>query len=91
MIALLAAAAALAVIGYIVLPGELAMQLGAGGEKANVMRKPVALLIPFLLTSVFAVLYGNAGDRHDQWKYFVISLLGLLAYAFTFVVNLWVA
>lgn len=88
MYALLALAAALAVIGYLTLPEELTMQLSFGGTPVNRMSKPVGLLLPFGLTSVFALLFGRAEARADQWKYFIISLVGLLVYGFTFAVNL---
>lgn len=88
MVALLVLAAALAAIGYLVLPDRLVMQLTFSGEAGNTMNKPLGLLLPFALTSVFAVLQGNADDRRDQWKYFFVSVIGLVVYGFTFAVNL---
>lgn len=85
---LLILASALAVIGYFVLPDPLVMQFTSAGEAGTTMGKPIGLVLSFALTAVFAVLYGSSEQRNDQWKYFTLSCIGLLAFAFIYIINL---
>lgn len=52
-----AVSAVLMIIGFIVLPNTLVVQLTAGGEVGNTMSKLFGLLIPFALTVIFSFLF----------------------------------
>ncbi len=87
-ILLIVVAAALGVIGLIVLPERLIMQLSIGGQATNTMSKPLGLLMPFALTVVPAVIFAAAKKPGEQSKCLVVSVVGVVAFIFTFAVNL---
>lgn len=86
MAALLSAAVLAAVIGFIVLPETLVMQLSANGQAANTMIKPVGLLIPFAITAIFAVMFFRNEPANP--KLLVGSIVGIVAFILTFAFNL---
>ncbi|MEG1548762.1 MAG: hypothetical protein RRZ71_08630 [Clostridia bacterium] len=83
MIAIIAAAVVMSVIGYIILPVKLAMHIPNSTDYMATMPKPVGLVIPLAISVTFAVLY-NKGES----KNLLISLVGLLIFALTFIFNL---
>ena len=81
--AILLIAVALFVLGMIVLPDTIVMQVQADGSAATTMPKLIGLLIPLALSGVFAVLYYKNGTG----KSLLVSLIGLAAFGLTFFFN----
>ncbi|MHC1696147.1 MAG: DUF2627 family protein [Eubacteriales bacterium] len=75
----------LAVLGYIILPDTLVMQITSSGESGTTLPKAVGLILPLLLSVVFAVLFYV---KQDNKKHLLTALIGLLIYAFIFFFNL---
>jgi hypothetical protein len=73
----------LAVIGWIVLPDTLVLQVTMSGAAGTTLPKPAGLAIPLLVSSVFAVLYYLREDK----KNLLISVIGLAIYIPTFLMN----
>ena len=82
--AMLLASAALAVIGILLLPDTLTMQITVSGEGGTKLPKLAGLAIPFILSTVFPVLFYINGGKKNLF----ISAVGFAFYAFTFIVNL---
>ncbi len=59
----------------IVLPDMVVVQMDAYGNASNVMPKMLAVIIPFGISTIFAVLYRNS---RGSLKYLIISILGLV-------------
>jgi hypothetical protein len=76
-------AVALFVLGMIVLPDTLVMQMKTNGAAGTTLPKLIGLLIPLALSAVFAVLYykGNKGNN------LLVAVIGLLAFGLTFFFN----
>lgn len=74
----------LTIVGYIVLPDNLVMQVTVGGAASNTMPKILGLLVPFGLSSIFAVVYYKTGTV----KNLIISVVGLLSYILVYIFNL---
>ena len=85
-ILIITAGIALFIIGYIMLPQNLVMQITSSGQDANIMPKPIGLLIPLAVNVIFAVFYYKKEEA--QTKYLLLSLLGFAVYALTFIFNL---
>lgn len=84
-ICIIAAAVILAVVAFIVLPETLVVQINTAGQPGNTMPKIIGILIPFLFTAIFAVLYlKHENDRKSFW----LALLGIVLYALLFIFNL---
>ncbi len=83
-IAIIAISIILTIIGYIVLPETLIIQITASGQAGNTASKALGLLVPLGLSCVFAVLY----YIRESYKDLFISVIGLLTYIFVFVFNL---
>lgn len=86
-IIIIAVSVALAVIGYIILPDMLVVQLHADGSAGNTFAKPFGLLIPFAMSVIFSLFYMKS-DGHERYKHLVISIVGIAMYVFIFIVNL---
>ncbi len=78
--------AALAVIGYIILPDMLIVQLRADGSVGNTLAKPLGLLIPLAISVIFSVLYMKNDTKPN--KHLAISIVGIAIYGFIFIMNL---
>lgn len=78
---------ALAVIGYIILPDMLIVQLRVDGSAGNTLAKPLGLLIPLAMSVVFSFLYMKS-DTKERYKHLVISLIGIAIYGLIFLMNL---
>lgn len=77
------AAIILAVAGWIILPDTLVLQVTLSGEAGTTLPKILGLGIPFLLSTVFAVIY----YLHENKKHLLVSILGLVMFAITFIMN----
>lgn len=82
----IAAAVALTVIGYLVLPETLTMQFTAAGQTATTLPKPVGLALPALLTIGFAAA-ARFGAAEKSAKNLLVSAVGLVVFVLTFVLN----
>ncbi len=86
MIVIIAVAAAMTVLGVILLPETIGMQIGTGGTLNNFASKYVGLLLPVGLSTVFAVLYYRQTERN--LKNLFVSLIGILCFVLIFIFNL---
>lgn len=80
---LILTAVVLAVIGWIVLPATLVLQVTLSGEAGTTLPKIMGLGIPFLLSTVFAVIY----YFNENNKHLLLSVLGLLMFIIAFLMN----
>ena len=76
-------AVALFVLGMIILPDTIVMQVQADGSAGNTLPKLVGLIIPLALCGVFAVFYYQGG----KGKNLFVAIIGLLAFGLTFFFN----
>ena len=81
--AILLLAVALFVLGVIILPDTLVMQVQMDGSAGTTLPKLFGLLIPLALSAVFAVFYYKGG----QGKNLLVALIGLVAFGLTFFFN----
>ena len=72
------------VLGLIILPDTLVMQVTASGQPGTQMPKLIGLLIPLALSTVFAILY----SKKSGTKNLIVALVGIVATALTFAFNL---
>jgi hypothetical protein len=84
MILIIAAALILTVIGYLILPETLVMQITFTGERGTTMPKALGLAIPLAISTVFSVLY----YKSNIFKHFLGSMVGILAFVLVFIFNL---
>ena len=75
---------ALYVVGIVILPDKISMQIQADGSLGNIMNKYLGLIVPLLMTAGGAIVYYQ--EEH-KWA-LPLSLLGIGMYIFTFWVNL---
>jgi len=80
---ILLVAVALFVLGMIILPDTIVMQVQADGSAGTTLPKLAGLLIPLALSVGFAVLYYKNGTT----KSIVVALIGLVAFGLTFFFN----
>ena len=85
MIVILALALVLTVVGYLVLPETLVMQITLSGEGGTTLPKIIGLLVPLALSGIFSVLYYK---NENSSRSLIVALVGLAMYAFVFAVNL---
>ncbi len=81
MILLLAIAAF--IVGLIILPDTIVMQVQTDGSAGTTLPKWIGLLIPFALSAVFAALYYKNGTT----KSLLAALIGLVIFGLTFFFN----
>ena len=84
MIVILALAVTLTVVGFLVLPETLVMQITLSGEGGTTMPKIFGLLLPLALSGIFSILY----YKNENSRNLIVALVGLALYAFTFAFNL---
>lgn len=72
------------VVGMILLPDIVVMQVLKDGTPGSTMPKLVGLLIPLALSTIFPLLYYSKGKSKDV----VVSVVGLIAFGLTFIFNL---
>lgn len=73
----------LSVVGWIVLPDTLVLQVTMSGGAGTTLPKIAGLALPFLISGVFAVLY----NLRENKKHLMISIIGLVVFIFIFVMN----
>lgn len=78
------AALAMAIAGWVLLPGQAAMQIGLDGGPQNYMPKPLAVLLMLALQAVMIALYRSSGRAAHLAAAAVVLVLPL----FTFWMNL---
>jgi uncharacterized membrane protein len=76
-------AVALFIVGMIILPETIVMQVQADGSVATTLPKLIGLLIPLALSGIFAFLYYKNGTT----KSLIVALIGLAAFGLTFFFN----
>lgn len=86
-IAVIVIALALAVVGYIILPDTLVMQVTATGTPGTTMPKLLGLAIPTLI-SIGAALYFLLNKNSESNKVLFVSLIGIFAFILTFIFNI---
>ncbi|MEA4832406.1 hypothetical protein SDC9_113687 [bioreactor metagenome] len=84
LIATISAAVIFSVIGYILLPKTLTMQITLNGENGTTLPKVAGLAIPLGITSLLSYLY----YKYDNIKNLVGSLIGILVFILIFIFNL---
>lgn len=77
-------AVVLAVVGWMILPDQVAMQIGMDGGLQNYMPKPMAMLLMLVLQAVMIGLYRSGGRAAHLAAAVVVLVLPL----FTFWMNL---
>ena len=85
MVILITVAVALTIIGYIILPEVLIMQIQANGAAGTTLPKPIGLAIPLLVTIIFSVLYYKRNNNNS--RNIGVALLGILMFVLTFGFN----
>ena len=76
-------AIALFVLGMVILPDTIVMQVQADGSAGTTLPKLIGLLIPLALCGVFAVFYYKGG----KGKNLFVAIVGLVAFGLTFFFN----
>ncbi|MEG1719687.1 MAG: DUF1648 domain-containing protein [Clostridia bacterium] len=76
----------LVIIGFIVLPDKLIVQINFSGNPGNMMPKVLGLILPMVISSLFAFLYISSDER--KINNIVFSLLGTLLLVLIFIFNI---
>lgn len=84
-IIIMAVAVAMAIVGFIILPDTLVVQINGTGQASNTMPKILGMLIPFLICIVFSIMYLKSEKGS---KSLIVSLIGIVAFALLFIFNL---
>lgn len=84
---IIAVSVILAVMGFMVLPETLIVQIGLDGQASNTLHKIPALLIPFALSTVFSILYMR-GNGEKKSHNLIVAVIGVIVAIIMFVVNL---
>ena len=71
------------VVGMILLPDMLVMQIKTSGAAGTTLPKLLGLLIPLALSGVFAVMYYKDGSGKNLF----VSIIGLVGFVLTFFMN----
>jgi len=82
-IAILVVAVGLFILGMVILPDTIIMQLQKDGTPGTTLPKLVGLLIPLALGTIFPILYYLKGKPKDV----VVGIVGLVASGLTFLFN----
>ena len=83
-IAILAVSVILAVVGFLILPDTLIIQLSIDGTAGNTAPKVLGLLLPVALSGFGSIGYGKSGSG----KMLLTACVGLVAFLLLFVFNL---
>lgn len=83
---IIAISAALAVLGYLMLPEVMAVQIGLNGQVSNSLPKIPALLIPFAISTIAAIRY-MTGGASGRAKNLLLAVVGLGIAVLGFVIN----
>lgn len=82
---IIAISAVIAVAGYLVLPEVMIVQIGIDGKASNTLPKIPALLLPFAISTISALLYMK--EATSRPKNLVLALIGLAIAVFAFIMN----
>lgn len=74
------------IVGYLLLPNEIVVQIGFDGKPSNTLPKIIGLFIPFLISSLFAFI-SLKGNRETKAKNLIISIIGIVIFIFMFIMN----
>ncbi|HOP11229.1 MAG TPA: hypothetical protein PK629_07045 [Oscillospiraceae bacterium] len=86
-IAVIIISLAFVIVGFLILPDTLVMQITVSGSAGTTLPKLVGLAIPFVISVGFA-LYYLMDKKSKSSKSLLGSLVGIAAFVFTFVFNL---
>ncbi len=84
MIVIVALSFAAFIVGYALLPDVLTVQINEHGESTTTMPKFIGLLLPFLLSTIPALLY----YKLNSGKALFVSVVGIVVFLLEFVINL---
>ena len=76
----------LAVLGYIMLPETVVVQIGLDGKAGNTLPKLAAILLPLGVTLISTGLY-MFSETSNQTKNLVFARIGILMAVFGIIVN----
>ena len=76
----------LAVLGYILLPEVMIVQIGFDGEASNTLPKIPALLIPFAISTISSIFYMKS-ESTNRTKNLLFAILGIIIAGFSFFMN----
>jgi len=82
-LAIIVVSVALFILGLVILPETIVMQVQTDGTPGTTLPKLVGLLIPLALGTVFPILYYLKGKPKDV----VVGIVGLAAFGLTFFFN----
>lgn len=85
MLVIVVAAVIMGIAGLILLPDTVITQVTLSGGNPSTMPKVMAVLLAFGLSVIFSIMYYL---DEKGGKYLFISLVGIVVFIFTFVVNL---
>ena len=77
----------LAVVGYLVLPETVVIQIDTHGRPANTLPKVAAIIIPLLFNVVGAVIHVTAGESQSR-RAVIISGAGYALALLSIIINL---
>lgn len=77
----------MAIVGYIILPDTIGIQIGMDGSVSNTAPKLAGIALPFLLCIGGSLAYLFEGETKRK-KNLLIAVVGLVVFALTFIVNL---
>ena len=83
-IVLIFIATVLAVVGYILLPDVVAIQIGLDGQVSNSMPKLFAVVLPLLLSAITAFMY----YKTEKGGHIAASVVGIFVLVFELIFNL---
>lgn len=80
---IIVAAIILTIVGIIILPDTLVMQITSTGEAGTTMPKVLGLAVPLAMSTIFSLVYMKSNNT----KHIIISIVGLLVFALIFIFN----
>lgn len=86
---MIAVSLVLAVIGYLVLPDKVVVQIGANGQPSNMLPKLAAVIIPVVITGFGAVSYA-VGDNEAKIRNIIIVVAGYVVAIFSLIFNMFI-
>lgn len=76
-------AVALFIVGMLVLPDVIVMQVQTDGSAGTTLPKILGLILPLALSCVFAYMYYKGGNGKNLF----VAIIGLIAFGLTFFMN----
>ena len=76
-------AVALFIVGMLVLPDVIVMQVQTDGSARTTLPKILGLILPLALSCVFAYMYYKGGNGKNLF----VAIIGLIAFGLTFFMN----